>query len=758
MTSLRQRWLLLASVLLGTFLILGFFGSEVYRKAPPIPERVVTTGGEELFTREDILRGQTVWQSIGGQQVGSIWGHGALQAPDWSADWLHREASLLRDVLARDAGAASFESASPEIQSLVSARLVREMRTNTFDEKNGVLTLSPERADVLTRVGSYYDALFGGGASLALDRQRMALTDTPIADASRRADLNAFFFWTSWSCATERPDSDVTYTNNWPHEPLIENRPSGANVFWSVLSIVILLVGVSALVWYQSFSTRHEPLPAPPERDPLARVTVTPSMRAVGKYLVVVSALLLVQCFLGALTAHYTVEGQAFFGIPLAEWLPYAVTRTWHMQLAVFWIATAFLAAGLFLGPIVGGREPRFQKLGVDVLFGALLLVVTGSMAGQWLAIQQVLPLDLSFLLGHQGYEFVELGRVFQIALFVGLLLWLVLMLRALWPALSRRDEGRTVVLLFTGSAACIGLFYAAGFAYGARTHLAVMEYWRWWVVHLWVEGFMEVFTTAALAVLFTKLGLVRASSAGRAILLSTAIFLLGGVPGTFHHLYFTGTPVSIMAVGACFSALEVVPLVLIGLEARETASMLERAPWVRAYAWPIRYFVAVAFWNMVGAGIFGFLINPPISLYYVQGLNTTPVHSHGALFGVYGFLALGLLLLLLRRLRPDALWNERLASVTFWSFNLGLAGMMFLSLLPIGLLQFQATLEHGFWFARSPEFISSPLLQNLRWLRMLGDTAFLVGVLGFVLHVFSVLGKKRDEPRALPSGVATHA
>lgn len=758
MSSFRQRWLLLAAVLLGTFLILGFFGREVYRKAPPIPERVVTSDGQTLFTRENILRGQTVWQSIGGQQVGSIWGHGALQAPDWSADWLHREASLLRDALAREAGAPSYESASPEIQSLVSARLVRQMRTNTFDEKSGVLTVSPARAGVLTLVGDHYDALFGGGAALAVDRERMALTDTPIADAAKRADLNAFFFWTSWACATERPQSDVTYTNNWPHEPLIENRPSGANVFWSVLSVVILLVGVSALVWYQSFKNDHEQLPEPPERDPLARVTVTPSMRAVGKYLVVVSALLLVQCFLGALTAHYTVEGQAFFGLPLAKWLPYAVTRTWHMQLAVFWIATAFLAAGLFLGPIVGGREPRLQKLGVDILFGALILVVAGSMAGQWLAIQQVIPLELSFLLGHQGYEFVELGRVFQIALFVGLVLWLVLMLRALWPALSRKDEGRTVVLLFTGSAACIGLFYAAGFAYGARTHLAVMEYWRWWVVHLWVEGFMEVFTTAALAVLFTKLGLVRASSAGRAILLSTAIFLFGGIPGTFHHLYFTGTPVSIMAVGACFSALEVVPLVLIGLEARETANMIERAPWVRAYVWPIRYFVAVAFWNMVGAGIFGFLINPPIALYYVQGLNTTPVHSHGALFGVYGFLALGLLLLLLRRLRPDAEWNEKLVSLTFWSFNVGLAGMMLLSLLPIGLLQFQATLEHGFWFARSPEFLSQPLLSNLRWLRAMGDTAFLVGVLGFVLHVFGVLGKKRGQPRDLPSGAALRA
>lgn len=748
MHSTRKLWFLLGAVLLGTFLVLGFFGREVYRKAPPLPREVATEDGRTLFTRENVLRGQQVWQSIGGQQVGSIWGHGALQAPDWSADWLHREALVLREALADRLAARPYAELRPNERLLVDDELKRALRTNTYEEASERLTVSKERAAALAKVASYYEGLFSGAPERATDRQTMALKEVTIADPDRRRDLTAFFFWTSWACATERPGSSVTYTNNWPHEPLIDNRPSSENVLWSILSVVLLLVGIGGLVWYQSFRRQHEEPPAAPERDPLTLVRVTPSMRAVAKYLVVVSLLLLVQCFLGALTAHYTVEGQAFFGLPLAEWLPYSVTRTWHMQLAVFWIATAFLAAGLFLGPVIGGEEPRFQKLGVNVLFGALLLVVAGSMVGQWLSIQQVLPLESSFLFGHQGYEFVELGRVFQVALFVGLVLWLVLMLRALWPALARRDEARTIVLLFTGAAACIGLFYAAGFAYGSRTHLSVMEYWRWWVVHLWVEGFMEVFTTAALAVIFTRLGLLRAASAGRAILFSTALFLLGGVPGTFHHLYFSGTPTSILAVGATFSALEVVPLVLIGMEAAETARMTQKAAWVNAYRWPIRFFVAVAFWNMVGAGFFGFLINPPIALYYMQGLNTTPVHSHGALFGVYGFLALGLLLLLLRRLRPDVRWSEGLLSVTFWSFNIGLALMLLVSLLPVGLLQVWASLEKGFWYARSPEFIASPLLSNLRWFRIVGDSLFLVGVLGFVGHVFRTLGAPKDVPR----------
>jgi nitric oxide reductase subunit B len=365
----------------------------------------------------------------------------------------------------------------------------------------------------------------------------------------------------------------------------------------------------------------------------------------------------------------------------------------------------------------------------VNVLFGALLVVVLGSLAGEWMSVQGHLGLGTSFWFGHQGYEYVDLGRVWQIALFGGLGIWLVLMLRGLWPAFREKAEGRSLVLLFAGSSAAIGLFYGAGLFYGSTTHLSVMEYWRWWVVHLWVEGFMEVFATAAMAFIFSRLGLVRASSATGAVLFSTSIFLVGGIPGTFHHLYFSGTPVSIMAVGATFSALEVVPLALIGFEAWETYRYSERAPWMTTYKWPIRFFMGVAFWNLVGAGVFGFLINPPIALYYMQGLNTTPVHAHAALFGVYGLLALGLVLVVLRRLYPEAVWREGALRLAFWSMNGGLALMIVLSLLPIGLMQTWASIEHGLWYARSAEYLQQPVMQTLRWMRTIGDTVFLVGV-----------------------------
>ncbi|MHC1727100.1 MAG: nitric-oxide reductase large subunit [Syntrophobacteraceae bacterium] len=715
--------------ILAAFFVLGWFGRELYRNIPPIPEQVLKASGQVVMTKDDILTGQQVWQSIGGQQVGSIWGHGAYQAPDWSADWLHREASALREILSVRNYGKGFEELAAQDRAAIAELLKIEMRRNTFVPKTGTVTVSNERAEAINQTAKHYITLFAGDADLRKLRDAYAIQDDAIPDIERRRALTSFFFWTAWAATTERPGTAVTYTNNWPHEPLVGNHATSASLIWSLISIAVLIAGIGAFLAFKLFNDRDEASPPAPATDPFDSIETTPSMLATAKFAGVVIALFVVQVLLGALTAHYTVEGQMFFGIPLARILPYVVTRTWHIQLAVFWIATAFLTAGLYLAPAVGGREPRFQRIGVNALFYALLLVVAGSLAGEWLSVQQVFGLDAGFWFGHQGYEYVDLGRFWQILLFVGLLLWLVLMLRGFRPALAQKGHRRQLVMLFAGAATAIGLFYGAGFFYGARTHLTIMEYWRWWVVHLWVEGFMEVFATAAMAFIFTQMGLIRPQSGVRAVLIASAIYLFAGIPGTFHHLYFAGTPISIMAVGASFSALEVVPLALIGFEALSTYRLGLGAPWMEKYRWPIRFFLGVAFWNLVGAGVFGFLINPPIALYYMQGLNTTPVHGHAALFGVYGLLSLGLVLLVVRRLQPVGEWRDAPLRIAFWGMNAGLVLMIALSLLPIGLMQAAASMEHGLWYARSADFLQQPLMITLRWLRTFGDVVFLVGV-----------------------------
>lgn len=356
------------------------------------------------------------------------------------------------------------------------------------------------------------------------------------------------------------------------------------------------------------------------------------------------------------------------------------------------------------------------------------------------MAVQQYFDIDTSYWLGHQGQEYIDLGRVWQILLLIGLLIWLALVTAAIRPALTKDGEMKPVIWVLYASCVAIGLFYGAGLFQGKHTNLAIAEYWRWWVVHLWVEGFFETFATSVIALMFVRLGLVRAQSANSAVLFATVVFLTGGLLGTLHHLYFTGTPTSVIAWGSMFSALEVVPLALIGFEAVETYRMRKSAVWMARYKWAIMFFVATAFWNLVGAGILGFLINPPIALYYIQGLNTTATHAHGAFMGVYGMLGIGLMLTCLRGLSSDTVhWDDKLLKWSFWTLNIGLAAMIFMSLLPVGIIQFFAVIEHGYWYARSPAVIHSELVEMFVWLRMPGDILFGLGGL-FLAGFFAKL------------------
>jgi nitric oxide reductase subunit B len=487
------------------------------------------------------------------------------------------------------------------------------------------------------------------------------------------------------------PDGTVLLTG--------ESIMRGQNVWQSIGGQ--LIAGVGGLVWYLSGKKEDEE-PTPPAKDPFSAMQLTPSQRATGKYFLVVVALFLAQVGLGGVTAHFGVEGAGFYGVPLAKYLPYAVTRSWHTQLGIFWIATAWLATGLFVGPAVSGVEPKYQRAGVNFLFVCLLIIVVGALFGQWASVQQRMGSgDYWYWFGHQGWEYVDLGRFWQIFLFVGLFVWLFLTARSVWPALKKPSEGRPLLVLFVISSLAIASFYGAGLMYGQR------------------------------------------------------IFLSSGIIGTFHHLYFSGTPASAMALGATFSALEVVPLVLVGREVWGHIRLSKLPGWMEQYRWPILFFIGVAFWNLVGAGLFGFLINPPIALYYMQGLNLTPLHGHTALFGVYGMLGIALMLFSFRMMQPDAKWKTKPLAWAFWSINAGLVLMVVLSLLPIGVLQTQAAIEQGTWWARSAEFMQTPLMDTLRWLRVPGDVLFAVGALllaWFVVGLKTGWSLERAEaPGALP-------
>jgi len=696
-----------------------------YTNAPPIPERVTDGAGATLFTREDVEHGQEVFLKHGLMEHGTLWGHGAYLGPDYSAEYLHRLAEIARDSLARERHGLPY--------------------ANRYDPGTGTLRFSPAEAAAWEMQKGEWSDYFSG------EKPAPGLRAQYIVDPSELEDLTSYFAWAAWATVANRPGKDYSYTNNWPYEPAVGNRPSASTYLWSALSLVTLLAGLGAVLfsvgrfdylgWHGASATGHA------HDSALARWRLTPSQRAVGLYFGVVALLFLLQALAGGALAHYRVEPGAFYGFDLARVFPYSLLRTFHLQLAIFWIATAWVAGGLFLAPIVGGAEPRGQRAGALALLAALAVVVFGSLGGEWLSLDARLG-DLWFWVGHQGSEYLDLGRAWQLLLAAGLAGWLVLMYRALRPAIRDRQRSE-LASLFLYAAAAIPLFYLPALFFGPRTNFAVIDNWRFWIIHLWVEGFFELFATVLVAVMFVVLGLVTARTATRVIYLDAILYLTGGIVGTGHHWYFTGQGTLNMGLAACFSALEVVPLTLLTLDAWDFIRLRDRRcedcqeTFAERHRWAIYFLMAVGFWNFVGAGIFGFLINLPIVSYFEIGTSLTSNHGHAALFGVFGMLALAVLVFCLRSIAGDEAWAraERLIKIGFWGLNAGLALMMSVDLFPAGVLQLWDVLENGYWHARRLTYLMSGTFHTLEWARSAADGVFLVlGVIPLVLAVATLL------------------
>jgi nitric oxide reductase subunit B len=726
---------ILLFLLIVCFGVLIFGGYMINKEKPPIPGLVKTESDTVIFTKENVISGQNYYFSRGGQHIGTIWGHGSYLAPDWSADYLHRLGLFLAGrynglaaVKAASFTQENFDSLDPLKKAELKAKVAGDIKKNRYNPAKDELILSQYQAEAFDFLAKYYSELFKNG------NDRMGLQPGIVRDANEGFIITSFFSWLAWSAGTNRPGKDFTYTSNWPYDELTGNTPTPEMVIWSIVSVVLLIFGLGMVLFIYNRFIKEDY-----KADLVALTEPAPSasQKATLPFFLTAIILFIIQIGAGSLTAHYTVEGTKFFGLPIATILPYAALRTWHLQLAIFWIATCFLATGLFIGPFVG-REPKNQGKLVIVLFAAIVVVVLGAMSGTWLSIKGIFGGN-GFFLGHQGYEYIELGRLWQLLLIAGMLIWLVLVWRAIVPAIrNEKDKGGLTHLLLYSSIT-IPLFYMAGLMYGKGSHLSDAEYWRWWVVHLWVEGFFEVFATVILAFILSKIGALSRKFALTTVYLSIFLYLGSGIVGTFHHLYWTGTPSPIIALGAVFSALEVIPLTLLGFEAAMNIKTIKTGGSDYAYKWPLYFFISVAFWNLVGAGVFGFLINPPIILYYIQGINTTPLHAHTALFGVYGMLAIALMLFSLRHIIKKNAWSDSLLKWSFWGLNGGLMLMVILSFIPSGFFQFYYAVKYGTWYARSPEITSGEFIRTVSWLRMGPDIIFSIGA--FLLFLFLLRG-----------------
>ena len=704
-----------ALVMLFGFTVMGLLAYRTYTNSMPQPERVVTESGETLFTTQDITEGQKLFQARGLMEYGSILGHGGYLGPDFTAEYLRMEATSVKEQLASQ-GVDDPAAATKEM-----------LRTNRYDPSTGTLVWTDEQVKAYNDAVGHYTKMFGP------DAHSHGLKPDLITDPVQVKQVTAFFGWTAWGSSAQRPGHDYSYTNNWPPESLVGNAPTGDLMIWSVLSLIVLIGGTGVMFaiygrWSQKIGWHSEEAPALSFRQP-EEVGLTKSQRVVAWYVFTIAALFLVQTLLGALAEHYRADVLSFFGFDLGRLLPFSLARTWHVQLSLFWTAIGLLAAGLFLTPFIARREPRRQHVLVWTLFIAATVVVVLSCLAEG-ASQHGLSWAKGPLFSQQ-WEYLDLPFVFQVLLTVALFVWVFI----IWRAMRRRLSNEHVAnmpWLFMFAALAIPAFYAVGMMARTGTHVTVAEFWRFWVVHLWVEDFLELFTTVMVAYVFVLLGVVRERIALGIIFMDIILYSAGGVIGTMHHLYFSGTPVEHMALGAFFSAAEVIPLTFLTVEAWAFMQLganrhgKEAGPF--PHRWAVMFLMAVGFWNFLGAGVFGFLVNLPIVSYYEIGTALTANHAHASMMGVYGFMALALGMFALRYLVPADKWPEKLAKTSFWSLNIGLAWMCFATLLPLGILQLRYSVSTGYFEARQLTYVTNSVNTIIEWGRMPGDLIFILG------------------------------
>jgi len=749
------RYSVILVLVLG-FAVLIWVTAKSYTNAPPIPERVLSSTGETTFTREDILAGQQVFLKYGLMENGTIWGHGAYLGPDFSAEYLHTLAIDAGEILAKqNYNHGLMELTLPE-KAAVNAEVQQLLKQNRYDPKTKTLIFTP------SEIASYRNQIKKWTTYFSQTDLNRGLLVRHIKHSEELRQLTAFFAWTAWASIANRPGKSYSYTNNFPYDPMIGNVPTSDTILWSALSLITLLAGTAIVLFsfgkFNFLGWKGKGEHIHPQMVP---GVATESQKATIKYFVVVALLFLAQVLVGGATAHYRADPKSFYGIDLSAFFPSNIFRTWHLQLAIFWIATAYIAGGLFLAISLGEKEPKGQMKGVNLLFGALVIVAFGSLLGEMFGVYQLLG-KLWFWFGHQGWEYLDLGRAWQVLLAIGLFLWLMLIFRGIGPA--RKDqEKREISLLFLYAALAIPLFYLPAILFFTGTsNFTVVDNWRFWIIHLWVEGFFELFVTTMVAVLFYKLGMVSRQTATRVIYLDAILFLGAGIIGTGHHWYWTGQTNINMALAAIFSAMEVVPLTLLTLDAWDFIKLSSGKCDICGkeisipHKWTFYFMMAVGFWNFVGAGIFGFLINLPIISYFEVGTILTPNHGHAAMMGVFGMFAISFMVFAIRQVLPDEPWMgvEKYVRCSFWGLNVGLALMVVLNLFPGGVLQFLDVLKNGYWHARGPEFLNEKTINIIEWLRLPADAIFIL--LGVVPALIAVTLTYRFVRRSTPAVAVT--
>jgi nitric oxide reductase subunit B len=725
----RKWWIPLTIIFLISITGVGIIGYETYHEAPPIPD-FVNENGDMIFSEKEILDGQAVFQRLALMDYGSMFGDGANRGPDFTAQALHEITTYLND----------YYGNQPDLSKMaylgVREQVKRELRENKYERLSNRVRLVASQEYACSRLVDFYYNYFKSGS------EQQSLNSEYLGDREEIRKLTAFFFWGAWVCSSERPGKKFSYTHNWPYDPNAGNVPGAPVVFWTIVGSLGLVLGLGIVLFYHgkleklSDRTFLDNSTSLMTLNAVEKFKPTPAQRATFKFFYAAIFVLLFQVLAGILTVHDFVNFTAFFGYDLRNLLPITITRGWHVQLSLLWISACWIGSSLFVTPFLA-KEPARYKTYINVLFWLVFALVAGSIIGIYIG-----PMGLVenwYWFGNQGWEYVEPGKIWQGLLFVIFVMWALILYKALRPAISLKQPWELPNwLVYTTFSILILLI--SGFIATPKTNFVIADFWRWCVIHMWAEAFFEVFTTVLVGYFMILMGLVSKESAIRVIYLATLLFLGSGLLGISHNFYWNAKPVATMALGSVFSTLQVIPLILLTLEAwrfqklpglaLENLSNGNSDSAAKQFGMTdvFLFLIGVNFWNFFGAGVMGFIINLPLANYYEHGTYLTVNHGHAALMGVYGNLSIAGVLFCSKLLTKSTAWNPRLTKISFWSINLGLMLMVLLDLFPAGILQFEAVVEHGLWYARSSEFIEQPSFQTLTWLRIIGGSIFTLG------------------------------
>lgn len=753
----KNWWGPLTFILIISLLGVGMIGFQTYNDAPPMPA-FVSEDGEALITKEAIIAGQIVFHKYALMEYGSFFGDGAQRGPDFTAEALHMISVYMKDYEVQQFQLRKGTAPDDLESRIITEQIKSALKVNRYDKASNAVSLPDAQVQAVHRLTTYYTDLF-------ID-DNTAPTFPPAGYISNREEvknLAAFFYWGAWVCVTERPGSTNSYTHNWPFDPAAGNTPTSPVIVWSVLGLLGFVLACGIVLYYiGQYNQLSNKFFKPPTRDlftveKVRNFSPSKTQRATFKFFFVAILLFFLQVSSGIITINDFIDFLSYIGINIAGDIPVTISRSWHLMLSLYWISTCWIASSIFILPILSKKEIPGQLRLINILFALLFILVGGSLLGMVMGPLGLMGSWHNFL-GHQGWEFVDFGKAYQMLLMVIFILWGVIVYRGIKPSLIKAEPWNLPNWIMY-SVIGIPLLFISGFVAQPETNFVIADFWRWMVIHMWVEAFFEVFITVIVSYLMVLMGLVSRQAAIRVVYFATILFLGTGLLGISHNFYWNAKPVATMALGSVFSTLQFVPLILLTVEAWRFKNMPRLAVGEVSYnslgnfGFPevFMFLIAVNFWNFFGAGVLGIIINLPIMNYFEHGTYLTINHAHAALMGVYGNISLAAFLFASRLLLKPGAWNRRLIKTSFWCINGGLMLMVLLDLLPAGIVQFKAVVDNGLWFGRSALFIEGDVFKSFTWLRGIGASIFFFGgVIPLAWFVITRIGAvKKWDPEA---------